>query len=271
MQNGGRLQNDGIRLNERNLNVEFIKTFVWRDLAKTLSELGCGDFELGSMADWFWREAQLWSPKGSQAAFNQAARDRLREHVSYVHGFNDATRLATAARLEPKVPEPEPDPKPAPVWKRWERCKHWGGERKCPRCTRPQLIGPMKRAQMLYEDHRGHVLDRLHGELLTYTGGRNPRDNAPFDDLENAVWVRVATNVESFATSPDLAAGGVLAWLSTIVHSVVRDHYKHVFAKRRDVRKETPLPEDDQIKFFWEPVQPTGVGPDGPSDDRDRK
>jgi hypothetical protein len=257
-----------VTLNKRNPNHEFIKTFVWRDLAKTLSELGCGDFELASMANWFWNESQLWSDKKTQAAFNETARDRLQQHVADVHGFNDAI----ATKLKPKPNPPLSEDEPPPVWR---PCRHYDRdslrEMECPRCgLKPKLLGPMARAQALYEDHRGHVLDRLHGELLTYTDGRNPRDNAPFDDLENEVWQRVAKRVESFATSPDLASGGVLAWLSTIVHSVVRQHYKGIFRHKRDVRKETVLPDDPKAwvtASYAEPVQPTGVGPDR---DRDR-
>src|SRR4029077_1243747 len=50
---------------------------------------------------WFWREAQLWSPKLSQATFNQAARDRLREHVAYTHGASDA--IQAVDRINDKI------------------------------------------------------------------------------------------------------------------------------------------------------------------------
>lgn len=135
---------------------------------------------------------------------------------------------------EPNLPDKQP----------WSPCKHFGGTRECDSCKMPVDVGGMKRAQGMFEEHRGFVISRLDKELPAYIGGRSDRAYAKFANVEQEVWQNIAGRIESFTPNPTLVKDGVFAWLTVVVHNTVNDHFKHQFRAKRGPRKETPFDSD---------------------------
>ena len=119
----------------------------------------------------------------------------------------------------------------------------------------------------MFEQHRRFVRKRIHAELLPYTLGQ---PCANFDDIESTVWHGIAARIGTYA--PQIGATGeekILPWLQTVVHSIVRDHFKSNWAKKRDIRREAPLDGDavdwsdpNNARFaVAQRLKPTGAEP----------
>lgn len=152
-----------------------------------------------------------------------------------------------ALRIPPSIPP-----------RAWKPCKHWGvrwefiecpwapevgqwmpeeNQRLCENCAaeRESMVGQYsEQTQEMYDKHRPFVRKRLHEELLPYTKqtGQHPQ----FDDIEQRVWAKVMTSLGSYESQ-----GTPLAWLRTIVNSVVLDYFKAAYLARRDVRQTQTL------------------------------
>lgn len=118
-------------------------------------------------------------------------------------------------------------------------CKHWGGSRECPTCLREnaaagvRLAGALAIADRMFQEHRAFVLTRIYGECLPFTGGRA---YSQIDDLEQNVWQAVTARIAKYENRDQ-----PLAWLKTVVHSIVVNHFRDEFRKKRDVRKTVQL------------------------------
>ena len=180
----------------------------------------------------------------------QYAREALSDDIAPQY-FSRLYQLARYAPLEdlqalidswrpptPKITLPEP-PAPEP----WTMCSHFGGDRDCDICSlkdcKAGLIyaGAMALAQKMFElpveegGCRPFVRQRIHAELLPYTGGKV---YPGFDDLEQKVWTSIAASIAGYrdAKTP-------LAWLRPVVQGVVVKHFRDSWRQMRDLRKET--------------------------------
>ncbi len=155
-------------------------------------------------------------------------------------------RPAPAPEPEP-VAEPQPKPVAAPAANTAAggSCKHYGGDKECPTCLREStragviLAGAMKLADEMFQKHRKFVQARVRGECLPFTGGEIPSQSQQ-DDIEQKVWHKVAASIAQFTDYSH-----PLAWLTTITHSVVINHFRGEFAQKRDIRLTDQFPEDD--------------------------
>lgn len=176
--------------------------------------------------------------------------------------------------IKTQLPEPEPQveapvpaptleqlpPPPVPPLMRTSECRHFGGNWFCWQCKRENaeakvvLAGVMHLAQEMFEKHRAFVRDRMHTELTPYTNG----ESYPlFDDLEQQIWAGVTARIARYEDRSQ-----PLAWLKTVVHSVVTDHFKRVWAKKRGAAVTEPLVGDVPDYLPAQPTRPPGAAPD---------
>ena len=222
-------------------------------LHQTLIDLKLDGPTTSRLIEYFWENADRWAAHSvSQLDFDATARTSIAAHVG--------------KKLRRPAPRPiEPDTTRS-EHQQWEPCAYWGGTRECPRCRRPVSAGAMAQAQQMWTQHRRFVLDRLDKEIPRYIGGRHAREYSRYSDVEQAVWTKVADKIEHFTPNPRLAAGGALAWLTTVAHSVVNDWFSTLFASKRDVRREMVLRPDS---VWADATRPAGEGPDGDGADGD--
>jgi DNA-directed RNA polymerase specialized sigma24 family protein len=94
------------------------------------------------------------------------------------------------------------------------------------------------------------VRKRIHAEILPWTGGKSyPK----FDDLEQETWWLIARQIKQYAPEPE--TGKPFAWLRTVVHSAVVDHFRSEYSQKRDVRKEVPT-DFDKDRGIANPTDP---------------
>jgi hypothetical protein len=245
----------------------FASDFLVYRLYPALTELGCDSSERDRLIKWFHQTASSWDAS-NQDEFDAFARSELRAKLRSVKsqpascmptvldGSDEAQRQVLwsivererarkleVARHNAKVLASQPKVEP------WTPCQHWkaGNGFMCPTCLKRVPPGVLVRVQQMYENkvgeggYRPFVLSCLDKEIPKHLGGRNARTYSGFADLENEVWQRVTKGIVDFVERPDLAGGGISAWLTAIVHSTVADHLKGEFREKRDIRKTVPF------------------------------
>jgi hypothetical protein len=260
----------------------FASDFLVYRLYSVLSELGCDSTGRDRLIKWFHQTASSWDasnqdefdafaktelrakfrsvkslresytsdvPDGSDEALRQVLRgivERERARQSEVVRHN-AKVLASQTKIEP-----------------WTPCQHWkvGNGFMCPTCLKRVPPGVLARVQQMYENkvgdggYRPFVLSCLDKEIPERIGGRSARAYSGFADLENEVWQKVTKGIVDFVERPDLAGGGLPAWLTAIVHSTVTDHFKGEFREKRGSNNKVLISRDR----LWR-VQPSSGGP----------
>jgi hypothetical protein len=179
----------------------------------------------------------------------------------------------------------------------WRKCTKWGGEYECPRCIadrelRERGFAPDKdeksdavRADALYREKR--YKNFVQGRILRELGASHIEHCPDFDDLESKVWMTILNKIGAlkariaFIKEDDVVLLDlqnkleIQSWLRTVVHSVVMDNFNFQNAKKRDVRRETSLPEDVGNRGIPDsngtgacglPAKPTGVRDDNQGD-----
>ncbi len=114
------------------------------------------------------------------------------------------------------------------------------------------LTGRFVQAQKLWEKYRKYVHARVWAEIRPYVGGK---EYGLFDDVEHAVWERVANKVEDFRGFADGAVKteqttetlrrATMAWLKSVVRATVTDHFRFEYRKKQDQRRTVSIPGDD--------------------------
>jgi hypothetical protein len=101
------------------------------------------------------------------------------------------------------------------------------------------VTGRFVQAQKLWEKYHKYVHSRVWAEVRPYVGGK---EYGLLDDVEHAVWERVASKVEDFRGRDRRAE---MSWLKLVTRSVVTDHFRFEYRQKQDQRKTVAIPGDD--------------------------
>jgi hypothetical protein len=175
-------------------------------------------------------ESESSSPKASEPEDFQELKESFRPFVKRERAQKAEIARRNAEVLAAALPKVNP----------WTPCQHWtGGSFLCTTCLKQVPPGVLARVQQMYQNrvgeggYRPFVLSCLDKELQGYGEGRGYH---AFSDLENEAWARVTKNIIDFKERPELTDGGIFAWLATIVHHTVTDHFRDGYREKRDVR-----------------------------------
>lgn len=232
-------------------------------LVPFLSELGCDKAAQTRVIAWFWRASKSWDA-ATQSEFDELARLQVsakvkadREHTAYIPPVLRRPKFSAiqAGREKPRPPG-------------WTPCKHHdptgllGYTRRCSTCQRrdaAELAARMLTADAMFQRFRGFVIDRIHAESQSRTGGKPYPE---FDDLESAVWHKVSAQIETYkgtvvAVGPLQDGQYPMEWLKIVTHSAVNDWFKGRYAVRRDDRKTLELDSPSMVPTEPLPIQAT--------------
>lgn len=137
----------------------------------------------------------------------------------------------------------------------------------CVNCRYQQFISTfkasasMRKAQEMWDKYRKFVRARCRAEMRKYTESGEVNE-AQLDDMEMAVWKQVAAKIDQYKDRG--LKHGPLAWLKTVIFSVVNNYYRDSWRQCRDIRKETSLPSADLLTTgtYAKPIRPKGASID---------
>jgi DNA-directed RNA polymerase specialized sigma24 family protein len=112
----------------------------------------------------------------------------------------------------------------------------------------------MKLADEMWNQYEKFVRKRIHAEILPFTGGKV---YPSFDDLEMEVWMSVARQIERYFDEET-----PMAWLRTVVHGTVVDHFRRARAAKRGADKTVPLDFDPSGETLPKATRPSGEPPE---------